>query len=135
MFDQTVRSWLREAGVIPRRPVRCNVFTPRLQWWKQRARQTRTRLRTVLSSDEFRFLPSRDDGRNDELQTTCNKSTDLVVAVSWCWQYHGGGSIMVVAVSWCWQYHGVGSIMVVAVSWWWQYHGGGSIMVVAVSWW
>ena len=85
-FDQTVRNRLRETGIFPRRPMRRNVFTPShlaevpaegemgacqvedcfvlrresfspvTCWW------TRSRWRTVLFSDENRFLLSRGDG-------------------------------------------------------------------------
>ena len=72
---------------------------------------------------------------NFMLQTAWDKSTVLVVSVSWCGQCHGVGSAMVWAVSWCGQCHGGGSVMVWAVSWWCQCHGVGSVMVWAVSWW
>ena len=102
--DQTVRNRLREAGIVPRRPVRRNVLTPRhlaerMQWCQQRVRWTRARWRTVLFSDESRFLLSRADGRTrvyrrrgERYAPNCVQQVDRF----------GGGSVMV----WAGIHHG-----------------------------
>lgn len=95
--DQTVRNRLREAGLFARRPVRRNVLTPRhiaerLQWCQQRLRWPAARWRTVLFTDESRFLLRRTDGRvrvyrrrGERFAPNCVQQGDRF----------GGGSVMV----------------------------------------
>jgi len=95
--DQTIRNRLRQHGIRARRPVRRVILTPRhcrerfnwctryrvrpAQWW-----------RTVLFSDESRFLLRRADGRarvyrrrNERFAPNCVRQVDRF----------GGGSVMV----------------------------------------
>ena len=70
ILDKTVRNRPMEAGIALRRPVRCDVLTPRhlaerLLWREQRARWTRAWRSTALFSDQSRFLLSSADGRKE----------------------------------------------------------------------
>ncbi|XP_071118579.1 uncharacterized protein [Haliotis cracherodii] len=86
--DQTVRNRLIEAGIRARRPVRRNVLTPRhyaerLQWSNRHRVRPRAWWRTVLFSDESRFMLNRADGgarvyrrRNERYAAHCVQQAD-----------------------------------------------------------
>lgn len=95
--DQTVRNRLREAGIRSRRPLRGPVLTrqhrqQRRQWCRQHLPWPLQRWRTVIFSDESRYMLRRPDGRarvyrrrNERYAANCVQEVDRF----------GGGSVMV----------------------------------------
>lgn len=95
--DQTVRNRLRDAGIRSRRPARGPILTRqhrqlRRQWCVNHRPWPMMRWRTVIFSDESRFLLRRPDGRarvyrrrHERFAANCVQEVDRF----------GGGSVMV----------------------------------------
>ena len=95
--SQTIRNRLRQFGLRPMRPLRRHILLPRhlaarLQWCRQHRAWRHAQWRTVLFSDESRFMLRRADGRvrvyrrrNERFSANCVQECDRF----------GGGSVMV----------------------------------------
>ena len=100
--SQTVRNWLRQHGIRPRRPYFGAVLTPlhrseRVRWCNRLRGWTFQKWRRIWFSDESRFLLQKRDGRirvyrrrNERFSSSCVQEVDSF----------GGGSVMMwVAIS------------------------------------
>jgi transposase len=97
---QTVRNWLRQHGIRPRRPYFGAVLTPlhrreRVLWCNILRGWTFRNWCRIWFSDESRFLLQKRDGRirvyrrgmNISLPPVFRKWIATVEVVSWCWRW------------------------------------------------